>query len=380
MSKSTGSKGSDNNSKGDNSSSSSSSDSESKGSSASKGGGGSDASSRASESAAKSAAEAKARTDAATKASAEGAAKAGAEANDAASQGESQHQAAVDAADKQQKASAETYGSFVKGVLDAAPVGVDNLNKGRFGTDLTDAEINNKLSEADHGFAANQAWNAGRYGDWASEKLGGVVDSVQGWGMEQARELTQAPLDKMADLSRNPAVKGIAMLAGGPIGLALTGAIGIADSVADYAQGEKTGKQSAFQGLGDLVGTFGPPQAQVAYSMVTNPKEGVKKGFGMMTGGMGPIVGTAMTKGFGYGVDKFSSALNNDADVMGPTLTASRQKADGSYESSMTTRTQGSYTKPVVMNNDAMMLDWQKLAQQQQQKPRYSSSLLFNMS
>lgn len=385
MSKSTGSKGSDNNSKGDNSSSSSSSDSESKGSSSGSGnrGGGNSGAANASAAASKAASDAQAKTDAANKASAESASKAQSDADAASSQQTSQHDAAVAAADAQaQKQSAETYGSFVQGVLDAAPVGYDNINKGRFGTDLSDAEVENKVSEVQHGFEANKAWNEGRYGDWASNKIGGLVDKAQGWGMEQTRELTQAPLDKVGELSRDPSVKGLALLAGGPLGLALTGAIGLTDSIADYAQGEKEGKHAAFQGLGDIVGTFGPPQVQMAYNAVTNPERAAKQAIGMAVPG-DTLIGKAVQKGFGYAAENIIGGIGKDpvdsSVALGGTLTAKRDAADNSYANRVQSSS-GTYTKPQVMTDDALLLEWQRQAQQQANKPRYSSSLLFNMA
>lgn len=397
MSKSTGSKGSGssqggtNNSKGSNTSSSSSSDSEgssSSSSNASKGGGNSGASQAASN-AAKSAAESAAKTDAANKAASESASKAQSDADAQSSQQQSQHEAAVASGQEQAKASAETYGSFIQGVLDAAPVGVDNLNKGRFGTELSDAEIANTLSEADHAFAANQAWNAGEYGNWAANKIGGMVDAVQGWGYAQTRELTQAPLDKVADIARNPAVKGLAVMTGGLPGLALTAGVGLVDSVADYAQDEKTGKQSAFQGIGDLVTSFGPPGVQMAYRAVTSPKDAARQGIGMMTQTGNPIADTVLSRSFGFMSDNMIDGLSNPMEgprdtgltnsALGEGLLASRSNADNAYRTKVT-QTTGSYTAPKVMSDDALLLEWQKLGQQELNKPRYSSSLLFGLS
>lgn len=383
MSKSTGSKGSSsqggtNNSKGDNSSSSSSSDSESKGS---KGGGNSGAA-NASAAASKAASEAKAASDAATKASAESASKAQSDADASSSQQTSQHDAAVAAANEQQTKSAETYGSFIQGVLDAQPVGVDNLNKGRFGTELSDAEVENNVSEVQHGFAANEAWNKGDVLGWAGNKIGGLVDKAQGWGLTQSRELTQAPLDKAASIARDPTTKGLALLAGGPLGLALTGVVGLADSITDYTQKEKTGKQAAFQGLGDIVGTFGPPQVQLAYNVVTNPARAAKQAIGMAVPG-DTLIGKAVQTGFGYAAKNIIGGIGKDpvdsSVALGGTLTAKREAADNSYANRVQSST-GTYTKPQVMTDDALLLEWQRQAQQQANKPRYSSSLLFNMA
>lgn len=382
MSKSTGSKGSDNNSKGSNTSDS---DSEgSKGTSSSNKGGGN---SGASQAASKAAADAKAAADKAaadTKAAADSASKAQADADKAsADKAASQHQQTLDASQAEQTKSTETYKGFMDAVMDAAPVGYDNINKGRFGTELSDAEVMNAVSEVEHGFKANEAWNEGRYGDWASEKIGGLVDSVQGWGYQQARELTQAPLDKAASMARDPTVQGAALMLGGPIGALVTTGIAAVDSVADYAQGEKTAKQAAFQGIGDLVTGFGPPQAKFAYAAVTNPKQAAKTALGTMTGGItDPIGSVVMNRAINFGVNQMAEGItspNLSTDAMGPSLLASRQKADQSYQSRVE-RTTGSYTKPQVMSDDALLLPYERWQLQEKNKPRYSSSMLFGIS
>lgn len=379
MSKSTGGKGSsssddDNDSKGGQSSSSSSSPSK----------GGGNGGNKSSEASSKAASEAQARADAATKASAESASKAQAEADAKSSQAQSQHQAAVEAVDNQQQQSAQVYGSYVQDVLDAAPVrdAVGVSMEGEYGTIKGDRELSNAFQQAHHEQEAQSAWGDKRYGDYLSNKALGSVDRMQGWGYEQAREITQAPLDKMADIARNPAARGLAMLVGGVPGLALTSAIGVTDSIMDYAQGENTGKKAAFQGLGDLVGTFGPPGVQMAYNAVANPVAAAKQGIGMMVKTGNPIADMALQKGFGYAAEGMVSGLGNPLDnsmVMGESLTAKRNSADNNYASRVT-QTTGTYTRPQVMGNDAMLLEWQKARQQQMNKPRYSSSLLFNLS
>lgn len=385
MSKSTGAKGSDNNSKGDNSSDKGSSDSESKGSTSSgntgRGGNSGDAG-RGSESKGSDAkgSESDAKGSESSQDSAQ---------SDAGPSG-IQTGAAREAMQREAERSADTYGSFVQGVMDAAPgapvrdaIGVSTT--GEYGTVKGANELANDMSYASHQQLASDAWNDGSYGSWATNKLGGLVDSVQSYGYTQARELSQAPLDKIADLARNPAAKGAAMLLGGPAGLAVTGAIGLADTVADYVQGEKTGKQAGFQGLGDLVGTFGPPQAQLAYTAVTDPAKAAKQFVGGAIPVDNPIIGTALRKGFGYGIDKVAEGIKNgptDTGIsnaaFGEGLLASRGNADRAW--STRTSTTGSGVMPTVMNSDAMTLHWKMLAEQEAKKPKYNTSMMFLMS
>lgn len=287
-----------------------------------------------------------------------------------------------DAAQAEMAKSADVYGSYVQSVVNAAPVrdAVGVSTTGDYGTVKSAAEMANELSMAQHDQEASTAWNEGRYGDWASNKLGGLVDNVQSFGYEQSREITQAPLDKMADISRNPMARMAAGVLGGPLGIGLTTAIGIADSVADYAQGELTGKKAAYQGIGDVVSSFAPTGVQIAYNAVANPKKAANQAIGMVTKTGNPIADTVLTKTFGYAADNMIDGMSNPLDnttVMGTKLAQSRTAADNKYAMNTSSRRGGNYNKPQVMSNDAMSPYWYKLMQEQMNKPKYNQSALF---
>lgn len=149
--------------------------------------------------------------------------------------------------------------------------------------------------------ALDNAWDSftdGEIGDALSSlgnALGATVSEsvadVKGWGMRQAREWTQAPVDKLADVMNDPLALGLGTAFLGPGYAIAATTMGIGDAVMDYTQGEATGEQAALQGVSSALNLASPMVQTIGefgIDMYQNPEDAMVNAGRNIVGGMIP--------------------------------------------------------------------------------------------
>lgn len=147
---------------------------------------------------------------------------------------------------------------------------------GAYGRGMTAEEAEDNMKASNTHLDADSAWNAGNYREWLDKEMEATTMDVTNSLTSNWNDFKNAPLDYTADMARNPFVGAAAALMAPPVALGLVG-LKMADTVADYFQGEVTGVEAVRQGAGDLADSI-RDQGLATLAHFVNDPEGTISG------------------------------------------------------------------------------------------------------
>lgn len=174
-------------------------------------------------------------------------------------------------------------------------------NLGDYGTRETIGMVESAFNARQAEIEADRAWSQGNILEAAKQKLSQLGSEVSHTVQEHYNELTNAPVDYVADAARNPFIASLSM--SNPITAGLNLGTRMLDNAMDVYQEEASFKDAGIQALSDL--GMVNPTIGFAGEVLQDPSKAMVKAVSNKFGIMAPIV------------NKFGTELMN-ADTSAP--------------------------------------------------------------